>query len=49
MQKLEEEHDIHDLQSVNEAMIALRSGGHIKDRQARHIILFATRGYAERD
>ena len=41
MKKLEEEHDIHDLQSINEAMMALRSGGHIKDRQARHIILFA--------
>ncbi len=41
MQKLEEEHDIHDLQSINPAMTVLRSGGHIKDRQARHIILFA--------
>ena len=41
MQKLEEEHDIHDLQSINEAMKGLRAGGHIKDRQARHIILFA--------
>jgi len=41
MKKLEEEHGIHDLQSINPAMTALRSGGHIKDRQARHIILFA--------
>ena len=41
MQKLEEEHDIHDLQSINPAMTALRAGGRIKDRQARHIILFA--------
>ncbi len=41
MRKLEEDHDIHDLQSINPAMTALRSGGHIKDRQARHIILFA--------
>ena len=41
MKKLEEEHGIHDLQSINPAMVALRSGGHIKDRQARHIILFA--------
>ena len=41
MQKLEEEHDIHDLQSINPAMRVLRAGGHIKDRQARHIILFA--------
>ena len=41
MKKLEEEHDVHDLQSVNPVMTALRSGGHIKDRQARHIIIFA--------
>ena len=41
MQKLEEEHDIHNLQAINPAMMGLRAGGHIKDRQARHIILFA--------
>ena len=41
MQKLEEEHDIHTLQAINPAMMGLRAGGHIKDRQARHIILFA--------
>ena len=41
MQKLEEEHDIHTLQDINPAMMNLRAGGHITDRQARHIILFA--------
>ena len=41
MKKLEEEHDIHTLQQINPAMIGLRSKGHIMDRQARHIILFA--------
>ena len=41
MKKLEEEHDIHTLQAINPAMMGLRAGGHIKDRQARHIILFA--------
>ncbi len=41
MQVLEEEHDIHTLQAINPAMKGLRAGGHIKDRQARHIILFA--------
>ena len=41
MQKLEQEHDIHHLQDINPAMTALRSGNHITDRQARHIILFA--------
>ena len=41
MQKLEEEHDIHNLQAINPAMMKLRAGGHIFDRQARHIILFA--------
>ena len=41
MKKLEEEHDIHNLQAVNEVMRSLRSGGKIKERQARHIILFA--------
>ena len=41
MNKLEEEHDIHDLQSVNPAMMDLRSKGRIADRHARHIILFA--------
>ena len=41
MRKLEEEHDIHDLQSINPAMTGLRSKGRIADRHARHIILFA--------
>ena len=41
MKKLEQEHDIHDLQSINPAMTKLRAGGRITDRQARHIILFA--------
>ena len=41
MTKLEEEHNIHDLQSINPAMMALRSKGRIGDRHARHIILFA--------
>ena len=41
MQKLEEEHDIHTLQTINPAMMKLRAGGRITDRQARHIILFA--------
>ena len=41
MKKMEEEHDIHDLQSINPAMMSLRSKGRIGDRHARHIILFA--------
>ena len=41
MKMLEEEHDIHDLQSINPAMMELRSKGRIADRHARHIILFA--------
>ena len=41
MKKLEEEHAVHTLQAVNPVMMGLRAGGHIKDRQARHIILFA--------
>ena len=41
MAKLEEEHGIHDLQSINPAMMSLRSKGRIGDRHARHIILFA--------
>jgi len=41
MQMLEEEHDIHTLQTINPAMEKLRSGGRITERQARHIILFA--------
>ncbi len=40
-QKLEEEHDIHTLQTVNPAMVGLRSKGRIGDRHARHIIIFA--------
>ena len=39
--KLEEEHDIHSLQTINPAMMGLRAKGHITDRQARHIIIFA--------
>ena len=41
LKMLAEEHDIHDLQSINPAMMALRSKGRIGDRHARHIILFA--------
>ena len=41
MVRLEEEHDIHNLQAINPAMTHLRSGGRITDRQARHIIIFA--------
>ena len=41
MKKLEEEHDVHTLQAINPAMLRLRAGGKIKERQARHIILFA--------
>lgn len=41
MKKLEDEHDIHNLQAINPAMTGLRSKGRITDRQARHIILFA--------
>ena len=41
MKKLEEDHDIHSLQAINPAMMGLRAGGKIKERQARHIILFA--------
>ncbi len=41
MEVLEQEHDIHTLQTINPAMVKLRSGGRITDRQARHIILFA--------
>ena len=40
-QMLEHEHDIHTLQTINPAMIDLRSKGRITERQARHIILFA--------
>ena len=41
MTMMAEEHGIHSLQAVNPAMMGLRSQGHIKDRKARHIILFA--------
>ena len=41
MEKLEQEHDIHTLQTINPAMMGLRAKGHITDRQARHIIIFA--------
>ena len=41
LKMLEEEHNIHTLQAINPAMQSLRAGGKIKERQARHIILFA--------
>ncbi len=41
LQKMEEELNIHSLQQVNAAMVGLRAKGKVKDRQARHIILFA--------
>ena len=41
LKMLEQEHDVHTLQTVNPAMMGLRAQGHIKDRKARHIILFA--------
>ena len=41
MEMLEQEQNIHTLQTINPAMVKLRSGGRITDRQARHIILFA--------
>ena len=41
MKMLEEDYDIHSLQTVNPAMTALRSKGRIDNRHARHIILFA--------
>ena len=41
MEMLEQEQDIRTLQTINPAMVKLRSGGRITDRQARHIILFA--------
>ena len=41
MTKMEEELDIHTLQDINPAMISLRSKGHVTDRHARHIIIFA--------
>ena len=41
MKILEEEHDIHTLNTINPAMTALRSQNRIDNRHARHIILFA--------
>ena len=41
MKKLEEEQNVHTLQTINPAMLGLRSKGKIGDRHARHIILFA--------
>ncbi len=41
MTRLEEDHDIHDLQSINPSMMHLRAKGRVTDRHARHIILFA--------
>ncbi|HIT34106.1 MAG TPA: PolC-type DNA polymerase III [Candidatus Faecousia intestinigallinarum] len=39
--KMLEEMGVHDLQSINPAMLGLRAKGRIGDRHARHIILFA--------
>ena len=41
LRMLEEEHDIHTLQSINGAMANLPGAGRLDNRQARHIILFA--------
>ncbi len=41
LRMLEQEHDIHTLQSINSAMVALRAKGRIDNRKARHIIVFA--------
>ena len=41
LRMLEEEHDVHSLQAVNQAMMGLRSQGRVLDRKSRHIILFA--------
>jgi DNA polymerase-3 subunit alpha (Gram-positive type) len=41
MERLEQDHGITTLQQINPAMQGLRAGGRIKERQARHIILFA--------
>ncbi|MDO5400160.1 MAG: PolC-type DNA polymerase III [Eubacteriales bacterium] len=41
MAMLEEDHDIHTLQTINPAMMKLRAKGRVTDRQARHIIVFA--------
>ena len=35
------EQGIENISQINEKMVALRSGSHILDRQARHMILFA--------
>ena len=36
-----EDHGVSRLQEINPVMMELRAGGHIMDRQARHMILFA--------
>ncbi len=41
LKKLEEEHDIHNLQAINPVMATLRAQSRIDNRHARHIILFA--------
>ena len=41
LKKLEEEHDIHNLQEINSVMATLRAQSRIDNRHARHIILFA--------
>ncbi len=41
LKKMQEELGISTLQAVNPAMISLRAKGRVRDRQARHIILFA--------
>ena len=38
---LEEEHGLHELAGVNAVMEELRTGGKIKDRRAKHILVFA--------
>ena len=41
LKKLEEEHDVHTLQSINPVMATMRAQSRVDNRQARHIILFA--------
>ncbi len=41
LKQMEEQLAIHDLQSVNAAMVNLRGRGKVTERQARHIILLA--------
>ena len=41
MEMMEQEHDIHNLQAINPAMVNLRSKGRVMDRRPRHILIFA--------